>query len=353
MNTYKSLILVILTSLLLFSCSNFQSDQLLNEKDILKANNNQYEIQNSNEFNYLSSSSEIVDSSDAFTQVKAFIPDESYTQEILVQNESFVYLKVPINANSITGQVVYENATKEPMKVRSFFMQGNNVANVKLSDSTDWKSSIEYEVAANSSVSLNVEIKWENTGMQELTFFPLDQTSEANRYEGGSLSTYRFYVQSKDVDISEELLESQSTDLTMNDIEEEANFFPVPSWLNTDKEPVEYDLVDNQLIAKESIEFLELAKIPYNTSVDILILDDFGNVNLLKDDVSISKNEKTILELSKFEIEESTQNESRKFLLITNNREEEILADLKALDLKQKPFFTSYQGLIELFPSAE
>ena len=348
MRIFQKLVLIVSASTLLFSCSNLQSSESLNENDILKADNEKYKIQTSSEYSYLTSSSEIADSTTPFTQVKAFIPSESYSQELLVQDEPFIYLKVPSDTSIIAGEVVYENATEQPMKVRSLFLQGNSIAKVRLTNSKEWKSSAEYEVKANSSVSLEVEISWENTGMQELTFFPLDQTSDPSRYEGGSLSTYRFYVQSKDTTISDDLMKKQSNNLTLTDIND-IDFFPVPSWLGKSKEPVEYNIVDDQLIIKDSLEFLELASVPYNTSVDILMIDEFGNVDVLKENISILKNVKTLIEISKLNIEESPGNRGRRFLLVTNNREE-ILADLKTLDLRKKLFSTSYQGLIEVFP---
>jgi len=40
----------------------------------------------------------------------------------------------------------------------------------------------------------------------------------------------------------------------------------------------------------------------------------------------------------------------RQYIMITNNREENMLADIRAFSQNKKPFPTSYQGIIELHP---
>ncbi|NGY87929.1 hypothetical protein F6Y05_33160 (plasmid) [Bacillus megaterium] len=74
--------------------------------------------------------------------------------------------------------------------------------------------------------------------MQELTFFPIDQTSNINRYDGGSLSNYRFFVQSKDISMDKQLLKDQSFNMNQTELSNEQNFFPIPSWVDNEKKRI-------------------------------------------------------------------------------------------------------------------
>ena len=184
---------------------------------------------------------------------------------------------------------------------------------------------------------------------RNLDFFPIDQTSNMNRYNGGSLSNYRFFVQSKNISMDKQLINDQSFTLDQKELSNQQNYFPIPTWIDSDNK--ESKLVDknNKLMTEEEVEGIKLAAIPYKTKVDVLLIDEFGNTSVLAEKINVHENKPTFVHIEPNKLKEMYENKSRKFIFIFNNREKEILADLKTLDIKKKPFSTSYQGVIEFY----
>ncbi|MDV2684465.1 hypothetical protein RYX56_08790 [Alkalihalophilus lindianensis] len=351
MNLYDLLKLLIFV-FILSACSQ-QDVEEKGISEVLMVDSHREEVTISkDQYDYLSKSDEVVESSSPFTQIKAFIANDEFIREESVQDEPFIYLELPKRTEYISGKIVYENSTNETMKVRSLFLQGDSNAEVKLINTSEWSSSIEYEVPSFTSISLDIEIKWDRQGMQELTFFPIDYSSYPNRYDGGNLATYRFFVHSKDLSISDAMLEGQSFDIDMQRFDEDdMNFFPIPTWLDKNEQELTYHIEDEKVFVEEEMKFVKLAAIPYNTVVDLLLVDEYGNISNIKDDINIKRNEETTIPVE--ELQDLNKEDKKYFLIIVNNRGEEILADLRALNLYKKPFFTTYQGVIEVYPLKE
>jgi hypothetical protein len=345
----KIQILILLLLLIISGCSNSSETNLYDEKDILQLTSNNKSTIVSKDMDLLNKSDKVATSSTPFTQVKAFIPNDEYIQYEKVQGEEFLYLKIPKNKSFISGKVKYENNTKEKMVIQTLFLQGNKNAQIKTSDSSSWKPAMIYDIPPYSSVTITLDIKWDVDEMQELTFFPIDQTSNMNRYNGGSLSNYRFFVQSKNISMDKQLINDQSFTLDQKELSNQQNFFPIPTWIGSDNK--ESKLVDknNKLMTEEEVEGIKLAAIPYKTKVDVLLIDEFGNTSVLAQKIDIHENKPTFVHIEPNKLKEMYGNKSRKFIFIFNNREKEILADLKTLDIQKKPFATSYQGVIEFY----
>ncbi|MET1180642.1 hypothetical protein ABG775_22175 [Peribacillus simplex] len=341
--------LILLLLLIISGCSNSSDTNLYDEKDILQLTSNNKSTIVSKDMDLLNKSDKVATSSTPFTQVKAFIPNDEYIQYEKVQGEEFLFLKIPKNKSFISGKVKYENNTKEKMVIQTLFLQGNKNAQIKTADSSSWKPAMIYDIPPYSSVTINLDIKWDVDEMQELTFFPIDQTSTMNRYNGGSLSNYRFFVQSKNISMDKKLINDQSFTLDQKELSNQQNFYPIPTWIGSDNK--ESKLVDknNKLLTEEEVEGIKLAAIPYKTKVDVLLIDEFGNTSVLAEKVDIDENKPTFVHIEPNKLKEMYEDKSRKFIFIINNREKEILADLKTLDLQKKPFSTSYQGVIEFY----
>jgi hypothetical protein len=345
----KIQILILLLLLIISGCSNSSETNLYDEKDILQLTSNNKSTIVSKDMDLLNKSDKVATSSTPFTQVKAFIPNDEYIQYEKVQGEEFLFLKIPKNKSFISGKVKYENNTKEKMVIQTLFLQGNKNAQIKTSDSSSWKPAMIYNIPPYSSVTINLDIKWDVDEMQELTFFPIDQTSNMNRYNGGSLSNYRFFVQSKNISMDKQLINDQSFTLDQKELSNQQNIFPIPTWIGSDNK--ESKLVDknNKLMTEEEVEGIKLAAIPYKTKVDVLLIDEFGNTSVLAEKIDVHENKPTFVHIEPNKLKEMYENKSRKFIFIFNNREKEILADLKTLDIQKKPFSTSYQGVIEFY----
>ncbi|WP_226530874.1 hypothetical protein [Metabacillus niabensis] len=328
-----------------------QNKELLNEEDTLILNEENTSVEVSKNMRILDDSENSFDSTIPFTVVKSFNPNEEYIEYEEVQGEKFTYIKLPKSKSIISGKLTFENDREDPLIIKTLFFQGNENIKIKPQNSSEWTSSITYEVSPHSSHTINIDLKWDVNGMQELTFFPIDQTSEVEHYNGGNLGSFRFFVQSKDITLSKESVNEQAFQLDNNELKPEQDVFPVPIWVGENNDEVEFSSKGSILLTKEKVRGIKLSAIPYDTEVDIVLVDEFGNSSLISKGVKIVKDQPTTISFNHDVLEKMYSEDARQFLLIMNNREEKILSDLKALNLYQKPFFTSHQRVIEFYKS--
>lgn len=351
MKIYFSLISFILI-LILTGCASDVLENDFNERDIKQLTRSDEALEFSMNTTLLDKSDEIAESSISFNLAKGFIPDEEYKNTMNVQGEEVLYLHTSKDHSQLTGEIIVENMQEEKVEFQTLFLQGNKVAKIRTSDEDEWNPSVRYEVPANSTVNLSIEIDWDINGMQELIFLPIEKTEE-NLYGNANLSNFRFFVQNKDINIGQKLLDEQTFQLEKNMQFEDINFYPSPSWYGENKDEMIFREEDNQLYSEKPVEGLVLDAIPYSTSVDVLYIDEYGNSSLIEEDIKIKKNEKTFISIESKLLEEMYSHSGRQFFMVLNNREEKILADLRTLDKKRKPFMTSYQGVLEFYQKYE
>ena len=336
----KFLFMITLVFIILVGCSADETLQINSSKSEQVIT----DIKTTNEFRLLDSSKDIIESSEQFSQVKAFIPDSNYMESQNVQDGKFSYIKLEKNQSTVLGKIILENKTNNYMEIQSFFIQGNKIAQVKTINSEKWNFYVTYNVKPNSSVEISVEIKWDNEGINELTFFPLDHSSPIDRYNGGNLSLIRYFVLDNKININNTDLINQSFNL--DNKSEISGFFPIPSWVGNDDKEVEYVVEQEKIFTKNPISKLKLDAIPYDTEIDILLIDELGNISLMFEKVKIKKNQSTLIPLDSEVLNELN---IKKYFIILNNRGKDMLFDMKALDLKLKPFTTTYQSVIEFY----
>lgn len=338
--------------IIISGCSNIKELNIENSQDkesLLELTSSSKDIEISSNMEFLKGSEEVVDSLNKFSQVKAFIPNENYLQHERVKEDYFQFISLPENHSLISGKLIFENNTEENMKVQSLFLQGNKKAMIKTTSSQEWSSSILYDVPPKSSVKINIDIKWDEKGMPELTFFPLDHTSAIDRYNGANLSTFRYFVLDKVFSIDRKVLEEHSFELENLEDIENASFYPIPTWIGIDNEEIEYIVKNETLFTKEKVSGLKLDAVPYDTEVDLLLIDEFGNTTVLFQNVKIHKYKSTIVDLSTETLEKMSRDHNKNYIMIINNRGVEMLVDLKSLDRDLKPFSTSYQSIIQFY----
>lgn len=336
-------VVFVLIIIFLIGCSSLDTN--------FEINNENNDVIVVNDFPYLDSNKENVASDVDFQVIKGFLPDEEQIEKINLQGENFEYIELD-GENILSGTIIFENITDENLKIKTLFLQGDEMAEIKPSSSKEWMPYISYDLASKSSVRINIDIKWDKNGASELTFFPLNEENDLDRYNGGNLSTYRFYVHNSDRNINsvvdEYMINEQSFELEDKEIE---NIFPMLSWVNKEGESIEFTVDDqeNKLMTTERLYGVKLEKIPYNTKIDLIAMDEFGNTYNLVDDMKIKKNEDIFINIDKKKMDEMYSSNNRFFIMIFNNRDEEIIADVKALDNRDKPFLTSYQGVLEFY----
>lgn len=334
-------------SLILTSCKQEEVGEDLNSKeDILILKDDNKSVQLSKKMDLLNDNE---NSSNNFTSVLSFIPNDEFLQTLTVFGDDISYLKLPHDKSYISGKLNYENNTEKNKIVQSIFFQGNKNILIKPSTTTKWVPAIVYDVPPHTSISINIDLKWDKNGMQELTFFPMEKNSDVYRYNGVNLSSYRFFVQSKDLTITEEMLHTQAFKLEEDGMTEDLNYFPEPQWTDGNGELLEYYIKDDVPLTNVETKGLIFDTIPYNTTLDLILIDEFGNSSVIKEKISVEKGKSTKVKFNNKDLKRMKDKSVRQFLLIMNNREEAILADIKAIELNQKPFPTSYQRVIEFY----
>lgn len=346
-------ILIIIILLLLTSCKPETEEvgaKLNSNEDILFLKEENKNVTVSKNMELLNKSDKVATSSDgAFTKVLSFIPNDEYLQFETVRGDEFTYIKLPKSKSIISGKLVYENNTKKNIIVQSIFLQGNKNIEIKPTTSSKWVPSIRYDVPPYTSIRIDIDLKWDKNGMQELSFFPLEKNSDVYRYNGSILSSFRYFVQSKDININKEMLQEQAFNLKK--MTSEQNYFPEPDWIGENKNDLEYSIKEDVPSTNEKINGLKLDIVPYNTTIDILLVDEYGNSSLIAENVKVIKNKATFINIPKGDLNKMDKKSTRQFLLIMNNREERIMADVKTVGLNKKPFPTSFQRVIEFYKS--
>ncbi|WML39630.1 hypothetical protein RCG19_21040 [Neobacillus sp. OS1-2] len=351
MKIHTTLIIIIL--LMLTSCQTKNDEvggKLNSKEDILYLKVDDKNVTVSKNMELLNKSDKVATSSEgAFTKVLSFIPNDEYLRFETVRGDKFSYIKLAKSKSVISGKLVYENNTKKNINVQSIFLQGNKNVEIKPASSSKWTPSIGYDVPPYTSIKIDIDLKWDKNGMQELTFFPLEKNSDAYRYNGSILSSYRYFVQSKDININKEMLQEQA--FSLKEMTPEQNYFPEPDWIGKNNKDLEYSIEEKVPLTNEKINGLKLEVVPYNTTIDILLVDEYGNCSLIAENVKVIKNKPTYINIHKDDLHKMYKKSTRKFLLIMNNREESIMADVKTIEINKKPFPTSFQRVIEIYKS--
>ncbi len=336
-------ILILLLGIIVYS--TIENSNKIETKVYEEASSDSPDVKISNEYQFLDSASDIPSS---LTRVTGFLPNEEYLEYIKVKDTQFSYIKLNKNQRHIIGTIVFENKLKENMKVQSFFMQGNKVARVKVNSSSEWSNSILYDLQPESSVEISVKIEWDKEGMNELLFFPLEHTGFRGMYSGHTSSIHRNFVMDSETKIDKNNLDNQAFELAPQNYEN-LNLNLKPTWIEKNKQDVELMVNNGTLVTKTPIEGMKLDPVPYSTEVDIVLLDEKGDSSILMEKVKVEKNKPTYIYFDSPILKELRTSTERNFLIILNNREEQLLLDLKAFDLGLKPFPTSVKSVIEFY----
>lgn len=342
------LLLTIIMCIFLIGCVNKEENTNLIDKNVLQLQSNNQDVKVSDKMELLEKSAEVADSSVPFTQVKSFIPDEQNTSYIKIQDFDVLYMDLDRNSPKISGKLIYENNTEHDMDIRALFFQGDQIAKTKLENSDEYSSAIHYKVPPFKSVTIDIDIEIDLNGDEELTFFPLDLTANEDFYNGANGAIARFYLAIDNIKTQKQDLKKQSFILTEEEFQQMNNIFPIPSLIDENKEEIKYDFIDNELFLNKRINGLTFAPIPYDTTLDLILMDEFGNTSVLYEKVEVLKNENTFLMFSE-DILKKIDNTNRQFILILNNRNSEMLDDLYAIDNELKPFSTTFNSIIEIY----
>ncbi|MGE8002254.1 hypothetical protein [Lysinibacillus sp. NPDC093216] len=348
----KIYLFVIAIIIILFLARIVYSDLENTEKNEIKVyeevSNDSPDVKINDDYNIFNSSPDI---GPKYSKVLGFLPNEKLIKHIKMKSVSYPYIKLDTEQDHIIGTIIFENKGNEKLKVQSFFMQGNKFAKVKMNNSSEWAYSILYDVQPESSVEINIKIEWDKDGMNELLFFPLEHSGIPGLYNGEMSPIHRNFVMDGPVNVNNNTAK-HTFDLDLKDVEN-VNLTPYPKWIGKNKQDIEYMINEGIVITKSPIEGMKLGPVPYNTEVDIISLDERGNSSVLMEKVKVKKNEPTYIFFDSQQLKELRTSKEKNYLMILNNREEELLADIKAVELGLKPFPTSFQTVIEFYKESD
>lgn len=108
---------------------------------------------------------------------------------------------------------------------------------------------------------------------------------------------------------------------------------------------------DGMAYTTDDYQKLEISAISYETKIDLMYINDQGETELLAENITLQPNTKKIIEFKNDKIKKLLKKNSRHFVLVLNNRNEEMLSDYLAVNSKFKNVSTNFQQVIEIYPT--
>ncbi|MFD2657610.1 hypothetical protein [Gracilibacillus thailandensis] len=349
---YFIMIIIFVVGIVGCTPSRTDIDSLNNKDDIVELNEGDKSVEVLNRMDLTKSSNSHTRNNSSYRSYKGFIFDENHLEVIKLrnENETFKFVKLDSDNSTLSGKLKFENNTNESMQIRSLFLQGNKNVKIKPISLERWSKGIFYEIPAKTSVSIQIEINVNKNDMNELTFFPFEMNTDPDFYNGINIAANRYYMEGENSNREDEEISKHSFNLT----DGEEMKYPTPVWVNQDKEELELINKNGAILSKEKIRALRFDAVPYDTIVDIILLDEFGNTEILEENKELKKDKNNFVDFGENIIDNFYDNDgNRKFILVLNNRENEMLSDVLAFGNKKSPFPTSFQRILEIYPLAK
>lgn len=329
-------LLIILVLCLLIGCTSTEnSSGLYSEDNIFKLQVDSSSML-SNDFTLIDEANSIMESTSHINFALSFKPDDKYKGLINIFEEEFEFIDID-NSNLIQGTYTVNNSTDRDINITLLFMQGNKNAPIIMSEN-QMATGINFTTLSNSSLEIPIELKWNIEGASELIIIPIVHDSKIIEYNGKNLGITRLFVKNNDMEITEEDLKNQTFLLPDDFNPKDTYLLPFLSFIEE----------RGDASTNTKIRGIKLPPLPYSTVYDFLLVDEFGNAKLIKQDVNIEENKKKEIIFNDQIMGDIYSTKQRQFIIMLNNRGKDMISDLKALELNRKPFVTSFIGIIEV-----
>lgn len=265
----------------------------------------------------------------------------------LGDDEFYTYFVNTEDSKIIKGEYVVDTYDRED-SITFIALQGNKLAMVRTLNEHEWHSSLLINSKPNATTKLPLEIMWDPKGLDEIIIVPIKNTDQ-NYYDGFNQGVIRAYIASNNIPIERALIDKQNNINKKIYIQENKGILPhpIPTWINDSNQQVGIIKDKDRFYFDELPTKIMLGAVSYNTTMDILHINDSGLVEIIKEGLEIKEGRVTYINLPKEFIAELNTNKGRDFLLLVNNRGKELLADIEAIKSLGKPFSTSFQILME------
>lgn len=317
------------------------------KSDVYKAKDS--EVLHKSQHSRLQRSKKYVDSSTNYTLSVGFAPDKKWMRSTKMQNESFQYINNAQRSQEITGKIFIDNKTKKNQKFTFVFIQGNQTAEIKTKNS-HWSPAIDAQAESGTHIEIPIIIKWKPSKSKELTIFPIDQADKEGHYGGGTLGLVRFFVSNRNhPSVDKKMIQKQAFKLPNHFNPEKESLAPVLDWFKKGSRPIQFVDKHGDRFSKGKVEGFRIRALPYHTHVDVVRVDEYGNTDVLAKNINIHKGESNEINIEKSILDDLYKVKQRQFIIVFNNRNEQILADVEAVNKMKKPLPTTSQSVIELY----
>ncbi|KPV56191.1 hypothetical protein QJ48_28940 [Paenibacillus sp. A3] len=293
----------------------------------------------------LAQSSEIFESSATFTLAHSFKIDSPWEKKLDIRGQDvYKYYENLEHRDIIQGHYVIDTLTKGS-KVTFIALQGNTGAKLRLPNDSVWYDALEISYADHGVTTVPLEIKWDVKGANELTLFPLRQ-DEKDLYSGGNLGIIRMCILNDKFNFTQFI---KKIVIDQQSIKSSLSFMPIPSLTDNDGDEPKLNIQDDMVKVSKPYNSITLQEISYETKLDVLVVDEGGKVEILQTGVWLLPNKKTRIPLPDKLLEQIQNDLKRHFVMLLNNRGEELLTDMKAFADEETQFPTSFSLIIELY----
>ncbi|EJL38808.1 hypothetical protein PMI08_05329 [Brevibacillus sp. CF112] len=266
--------------------------------------------------------------------------------DVIKLNEiKYPYYKLNGNKTKIKVQLFLANDITDT-NVSIIALQGNKRLNVSV-DGDTWYSAAVLPIPNKSKGVLEFYVNWDRNGEEELILFPIIDKI-GTYYSGVSAGIVRLFIaQDKEYNFT-------TADIMKHKIVENKNtkYVPVLEWLNSNNSKIKINMTeDGMAYTTDDYQKLEISAISYETKIDLMYINDQGETELLAENITLQPNTKKIIEFKNDKIKKLLKKNSRHFVLVLNNRNEEMLSDYLAVNSKFKNVSTNFQQVIEIYPT--
>jgi hypothetical protein len=261
------------------------------------------------------------------------------------EGTDYPYFLINSKSKSLNG--IFNLQVNKNTDLKLIALKGNDLAPIRLPGDKDWYSNLKYSDTGNNSLNIPFEINTTRNKAEDLLLIPI--INDQFLYSGEHSGVIRL-VTIENLHLNNAMINEQAiTDINIE------SFQPRPTIQLTNKDNIVINEVikgNEKLYLSDDWSHLLLTDIMYETSVDVLWLDETGNTKIISKELYLNKGKDTIVNIQKKDLNMIKGNPNRQFFIVVNNRNQKALADSEAFNQNKKPTLTSFQIIKEILPTA-
>jgi len=329
MNKFVQVLLIALILMLSIGCS---SNQKIETTTIIEGNNTE------------AISNNLVDQENSEPH---FFMDFKLDQDVANEQEDSAYPYFKLTSSykdKLSGKFYIEN-TQLDTNIILVAMQGRKTTLLRESGATNWSRSLKVESNKNSIIDIQLDIEWDQDESDELIIFPYVESFD-EFYSGAHSSLIRLFVgDNRNYKYTNEDLQKKEFQIS-----DELKLFPELSWIDENNQEINKEIRNNKLIAEKQYYKLLMSPLSSDTTVDIVYFNTLGESEVLYSGYIQRKDKDSIITIDKKKMETYHNKNTDQFLLVVNNKDDEMLLDILAVNEGINSMSSSFQKIIKILP---